>query len=195
MLPDTYCADYAPTRDGVLLPSDSIDAILGVPSSRTASLADLIPAAVPTLFGHNPQDAMLFQVGTDDGRSGTPLDPDVADTSNYIAYVNASIRTRGYLRGFPAAADAALSRVLTAYPPSTNASNGAKYLENLAMLGKLTNDVEFVCGVQAFAGSLNMLGVSAWQYLFAYNATFKRPCDLSFPAEYGVCHTMELPVN
>ena len=38
-----------------------------------------------------------------------------------------------------------------------------------------------------------MLGIDAWQYLFTYNATFKQPCDLSFPAEYGVCHTMELP--
>lgn len=40
MVPDAYCADYAPTRDGTLLPTDSIDAVLGLSSSPLSSSAD-----------------------------------------------------------------------------------------------------------------------------------------------------------
>ena len=66
---------------------------------------------------------MLFEVGTDDGHSGMPVDPSIANNTNYIAYVNATIRTRGYLREFPAAADAALTRVrdaMLSYPSLTS---------------------------------------------------------------------------
>jgi hypothetical protein len=109
------CTDYGPVIDGVLIPNDIIPAILGT--------SPMLPSAVPTVFGHTRDDAMLFVVGTDDGTAAGG-GPDVAAIENYEMYVNAPLTTRAYLRGFPRAVAAALPRVLAAYPAVPGGGGG-----------------------------------------------------------------------
>jgi hypothetical protein len=173
------CTAFAPIFGVPNLPLDILPALLS--ADPTAAL----PAAVPLIFGHNPNDAMLFMVDTDMGVAA----PDIADPDNYVWYVNASLRSKAYLAGFPNAAALALPRVLAMYPPSPG-----NYTHNLAMLGSLLTDVEFACASHLLAAALGRLAPaqSSFSYLFTYNATWKRACDLTFPAPYGVCHTAEL---
>lgn len=173
------CTDFAPIFGVPNLPNDVLSVLLM--ADPTAAL----PAAVPLIFGHTPDDAMLFIVDTDDGTT----DPNIADANNYAYYVNASLRSRAYLSDFPETAAAALPRVLAAYKPIDG-----NYSHNLAMIGALLTDVEFVCGSRLLASALgrHALAPATYDYLFTYNATWKHPCDLTFPAAYGVCHTAEL---
>jgi hypothetical protein len=62
------------------------------------------------------------------------------------------------------------------------------------MLGALFTDVEFACAASAVGAALGRLErpKQAFRYKYVYNATWRKPCDLTYPAEYGVCHTSEL---
>lgn len=178
------CTEFAPTVDGEVLPRGYLQSILDPQPT--------LPGAPQggVMYGHNPDDAMLFMVGSDDGTE----DPDVADPQIYAGYVNASLFTRGYLRGYPTVAAENLPWVLSMYPPDTSSDRGTRYTKNIAMLGELFTDIEFVCGATALAAALARLPNPrpSWRYIFDYNASFAAPCDLQWPAEYGVPHTAEL---
>ena len=120
-------------------------------------------------------------MGTDDG--STPDNPNIAIAANYIAYVNATLYTKAFLEEFLGAEVAALPVVLEMYPVSPN-----NYTANLEMLGKLSTDLEFTCGAAALGQALERVStpLPAYQYVFTYNATYKEPCDLTYPAAYGV---------
>ena len=61
--------------------------------------------------------------------TGAQEDPGYTSEPHYIDYVNASIRTRGYLRAYPQVAEAALPHVLEMYVVRTAPllCNGGKF--------------------------------------------------------------------